>query len=106
MADLLVVDAVDDGGNGNDVDASLMQIVDSLELYVERITDFAVGVRGVADTVELQVGVSETGFSGSLREFLGFCELDAVGCGLHRLVAEFAGVGNSVEGVGTESGLD
>ena len=31
-ANLLVIDAVDDAGNGDDVDASLVEIVDGLEL--------------------------------------------------------------------------
>ncbi len=70
-AHLLVVDAVDDGGYGNDVDAGLVQVVDGLELHVERVADLAVRVGGVADAVELQIGVAETGFSGGLGELLG-----------------------------------
>src|SRR6185312_11326474 len=52
-ADLLVVDAVDDGRNGDDVDAGLVQVVDGLELHVERVADLAVRVGSVADAVEL-----------------------------------------------------
>jgi len=104
-ADLLVVDAVDDRRYGNDVDAGLVQVVDGLELHVERIADLAVRVGGVADTVELQVGVAQTGLSGSLGELLGLRELDAVGRGLHGVVTDLAGVGDGVEEVGAERGL-
>ena len=62
-ADLLVVDAVDDGGDGNDFNAGFVQIVDGLELDVEEVADFAVRVGGVADAVELEVDVTQAGFS-------------------------------------------
>ncbi len=104
-ANLLVVDAVDDRRYGNDVDAGLVQVVDGLELHVERVADLAVRVGGVADTVELEVGVAETGFSGGLGELLGLGELDAVGRGLHGVVTDLAGVGDGVEEVGAERGL-
>src|SRR5260370_6204534 len=55
-ANLLVVDAVDDGGDGNDVDAGLVQVMDGLERHVECVADLAVRVRGVADAVELELG--------------------------------------------------
>ena len=69
-ADLLVVDAVDDGHDGDDVDAGLVQVLDGLELHVEQVADLAVRVGGVADAVELQVGVAQTGFRGGLGELL------------------------------------
>ena len=65
-ADLLVVDAVDDGDDGDDVDAGLVQVLDGLQLHVEQVADLAVRVGGVADAVELQVGVAQTGLSGGL----------------------------------------
>ena len=104
-ANLLVVDAVDDGGDGNDVDASLVQVVDGLELHVERVADLAVRVGGVADAVELQIGVAEAGLSSGLGELLGLGELDAVGCGLYGVVTNLAGVGDGVEEVRRERGL-
>src|ERR1700761_3162216 len=52
-ANLLVIDAVDDGGDGDDVHAGLVQVMDGLELDVERVADLAVRVGGVADAVEL-----------------------------------------------------
>ncbi len=90
---------------GNDVDAGLVQIVDSLELHVERVADLAVRVGCVADTVELQVSVAQASLSGGLGELLGLRELDAVGCGLHGVVTNLAGVGDGVEEVGAQRGL-
>ncbi len=104
-ANLLVIDAVDDTGDGNDVHAGLMQVVDGLKLHVEGVTNLAVAVRGVADSIELQVRVAQTRFGGSLREFLGLGELDAVGCGLHGGVTNLARVSNCVEEVGAQRGF-
>ena len=69
-ADLLVVDAVDDGRHGDDVDAGFVQVVDGLQLYVEQVADLAVRVGSVADAVELEVDVAETGFGSGAAEFL------------------------------------
>ncbi len=104
-ANLLVVDAVDDGGDGDDVDAGLIQVVDGLELHVERVADLAVRVGGVADAVELQVRVAQAGLSRGLGELLRLGELDAVGGGLNAGVADLARVGDGVEEVGRERGL-
>jgi len=103
-AHLFVVDAVDDAGDGNDIDASLIQIVDRLQLDVERVAHLAVRVGCVADAVELEVGVAQTGLSRSLREFLRLGELDAVGRGLDAGVTDLAGVGDGVEEVGLSVG--
>ena len=69
-AHLLVVDAVDDGGDGNDFNAGFVQIVDGLQLYVEQVADLAVRVGSVADAVELEVDVAETGFGSGAAELL------------------------------------
>ena len=69
-AHLLVVDAVDDGGDGDDVDAGFVQVVDGLQLYVEQVADLAVRVGGVADAVELEVDVAEAGFGSGAAELL------------------------------------
>jgi hypothetical protein len=83
-----------------------VQVVDGLELHVEQVADLAVRVGGVADAVELQVGVAQTGFSGGcFAELLALGELDAVGRGLHAVVADLAGVGDGVEEVRRQRGL-
>src|SRR5689334_25089572 len=40
-ANLLVVDAIDDGGDGNDFHAGVMQVVNGLQFYVKEIADLA-----------------------------------------------------------------
>ncbi len=102
-ADLLVVDAVDDGGDGNDVYAGFVQVVDGLQLDVEQVADLAVRVGCVADAVELEVDVTESGFSGGAAQFLALGELDAVGRGLHAVVANLAAVGDGVKEVGRQA---
>ena len=104
-ANLLVVDAVDDCRYGNDVDAGFVQIVDGLEFYVEQVADLAVTVGSVADAVELEVNVTETGFSSGAAKFFGLCKFDAVRCGLHGVVANLARVGDSVKEVRRQGGL-
>src|SRR6266481_4101846 len=59
---LLIVDAVNDGGDGNNVHAVFMQILDGAKLHVKQVADLAVRVGGIADTVKLQVCVPQTGF--------------------------------------------
>ena len=99
IADLLIIDAVDDGRDGHDIDTGFMQVVDSLKLHVERVADLAVRVGSVADAIELQVGVTQTSFRGCLGEFLGLGELDSIGCGLDGRVTNLAGVGYGVKEV-------
>ena len=69
-ADLVVVDAVVDGRHWDDLNAGFVQVVNRLELYVEQVADLAVRVGSVADAVELEVDVAQTGFGGSAAEFL------------------------------------
>ena len=61
-AHLLVVDAVHDRGHRDDIHAGFVQVIDGLQLYVEQVTDFAVRVGGVADAVELEINVAQSGF--------------------------------------------
>src|SRR5690348_7427153 len=96
-SDLLVVDAVDDGHDRHDFDASAMQVVDSLQLHIEQVADLAVCVGSVANAVELQVGVTHAGFSGLLSKLKALRELDAIGCSLYRVVSNLACVTNCVQ---------
>ena len=98
-ADLLVVDAVDDRHDRDDVDAGAVQVLDRAQLDVEQVADAAVRVGGVADAVELQVGVAQAGFGRLLRELRALGELDAVGRRLDAVVADLARVADRVEEV-------
>ena len=51
----------------NDFHAGAVQVVDGFELYVEQVADGAMRVGGVADAVELQIGVAHSGFGCLLR---------------------------------------
>ncbi len=104
-ANLLVVDAVDDGRHRDDIYAGFVQIIDGLQLYVKEVADLAVRVGSVADAVELEVNVAETGFGGGAAELFALRELNAVRSGLHRVVANLARVGHCVKEVGRQRWL-
>src|SRR6476469_4353009 len=82
-ADLLIVDAVDDGGDGYDVHTVFMQVVDGAQLYVKQVADLAMRVGRVADTVKLEVGVTQTGFRSLAAELRRLGKLDSVRGSLH-----------------------
>ena len=96
---LLVVQVVDDGDDRHDLDAGLVQVLDGLQLHVEQVADQAMRVGGVADAVELQVGIAQTRFRGLLGELGALGELDAVGRRLHAVVAHLARVRDRVQEV-------
>ena len=104
-ADLLVVDAVDDGRHRDDIDAGFVKVGDGLELHVKEVADLAVRVGGVADAIKLEIDVAKTGFSGGAAELFALGEFDAVGSSLDRVVADLAAVGDGVKEVRGERGL-
>src|SRR4051794_35942785 len=61
--DLIVVDAVDERRNKHDFNACFVQVVDGAHLHVEEVADLSMAVCVVADTIELQVDVTQTSFS-------------------------------------------
>src|SRR5579862_7791588 len=98
-SDLLVVDAVDDGHDGDDLYSGGVQIFDGFQLHIEEVAYFAMRVGCVADAVELQIGVAHASFGGLLRELQTFREFNSVGCGLHAVVSNFARITHRVEEV-------
>src|SRR5262249_37322268 len=85
-ATLVIVDGVDERGDQDDFDAGLVQVVNRFEFYVEEIANLPVAVGGVADAVELQIDVSQTGLGGPAAELFRLGEFDAVGRSLDRVV--------------------
>jgi len=82
-----------------------MEIIDGLELYIEEVADLAVRVGGVADAIELEVDVAETGFGSGAAELFGLGEFNSIRRGLDRVVADLARVGDGVKEVRREGGL-
>src|SRR5687767_13635454 len=91
-ADLIVVDSIYQRGNKHDFDSCFTQVVDSAHLHVEKIADLTMAIGVVADAIELQVHVTETGFGRLATEFFALGELNSVGRGLHAVVANFSRV--------------
>ena len=99
-ADFFVVDVVDQRGDENDLGAGRVHVLDRLELDVEQVADLAMRVRLVADPVELQIGVAQTGVGRHLRELLVLRELDAVCRRLHGVEAQLPRVLTGLDEVG------
>src|SRR6185503_16326706 len=91
-SDLIVVDAVDERCYENDVNAGFVKIVDRAKLYVEQVSDLAMRVGIVSDSVKLQINKSQTRFRRLAAKFFRFGELDSVRRGLHRVITDFARV--------------
>src|SRR5271169_4265342 len=102
---LFVVDAVYDRDDRNDFYSGFVKVFDRLQLDVEQVAYHAVGVGGVADSVELQVRIAHASFDCLLTEFKTLRELDSVGRGLHGVVSDFAGVADRVKEVWAQRGL-
>ena len=98
-ADLLVVHAVDDGRDRNDVDAGRMQVLNRPQLDVEQVADQAVRIGGVANPVELQVRVTEARLESRAGEIGTLRELDSVRRRLHAAVANLLRVAHGVQEV-------
>ena len=96
-AHLIVVQVVDDRGDQDDFDARLVHVFDGAQFHVKQVAHLAVAIGVVADSVELQVGVAQASFERLLAILLALGELDAVGRGLHAVVADLARVANGVE---------
>ena len=69
-----------------------MQVVDRAQLHIKQIADLTVAVRIVADPVELEIHISQTGCGGFTAKFLALGEFDAIGSGLNTVVSNLARV--------------
>src|SRR6266481_7761805 len=104
-ANLVVVDVVNDGDDQHDFDAGFVHVFDGAQFYIEQVANLAMSVGVVADAIELQVGVTHARFKGLLAGFLALGEFDAVGGGLHAVVADLAGVRDGLEEIRAHGGL-
>ena len=98
-ANLLVVDAVDNGRYRHDVYAVRIQVLDGAHLDVEQVAYGTMGVRRVADAIELEVSVAQPGISGLLAKIGILREFNAVGGRLHAGVADLAAVTHRIQEV-------
>src|SRR6266850_909061 len=105
VSNLFVVDAVHNRGNRHDIYACLVQVVDGAQLHVEQVSDLAMLVGGVTNSVELQIDVAQAGFSSLAAEFFTLGKLDAVGGCLDAVVANLARVAHCIQEVRRKRGL-
>jgi hypothetical protein len=69
-----------------------VQVVDGAHLHVEEVADLAMAVRIVADSVELQINVTQTGFSSLAAELFALREFNTVCSSLNAVITDFARV--------------
>src|SRR5687768_7007007 len=98
-SDLIVVDAVHQRRDENDLNTGFVKVIDGAHLHVEQVADLAVAVRVVSDTVELQVDVTQTRCSSFPAEFFTLRKLDSVRRRLHAVVTNLARVLDRLEEV-------
>src|SRR5690242_15939894 len=96
---LLIVDAVDDCRNWNNINASGIQVLDCLQLHVEQVSDFPMGVGCVSDSIKLQIGVTQSSFRSLLAELFALCEFDSIGRRLYARIAHLARIGDCIQEV-------
>ena len=97
--DLGVVHAVDDGGDGRDVDARVVHHFDRLELDVEEVADVPMFVGVVRHAVELEIRHVESGLFRRVGELRLESEAQPVGRGLHGVVPDLLRVAARLEEV-------
>src|SRR5437870_7493160 len=76
---LLIIDAVHDSGDWDDIYAGLMQVMDGAQLHVKQIANLAVGIGRVADAVKLQVSKTQASFGSLAAKFRRFGKLNSIG---------------------------
>ena len=96
VADLVIVEAFDDGGNEDDFQAGFPDVFDALQLLFPQGFAARAAVDIVADAVELQIERVQAGFLGLLGEFqIG--EFQAVGGRLEMRKAHLLGHAEDIE---------
>src|SRR2546423_8350515 len=80
---LLIIDAVHDSGDRDDIHASLMQVMDGAQLHVKQIANLTVGIGSAADSVKLQASKTQAAFGSLAANFKRFSKLNSIGSCLH-----------------------
>src|SRR5215470_12925168 len=99
IADIVIVDAVDDRVHQSDFHSYPRHVFDRLKFYVEEIADTAMLVLFLRRSIKLQIGAVQTRLFGLANEvgFLG--ETDAVRRSKHAVESDFFRVSDCVQKV-------
>src|ERR1035441_529971 len=104
VADLVIVEAFDDGGDEDDLEPGALDVLDALELFLPQRLAARAAVDVVADAVELQVKRVQAGF----LALLGECkvgEFQAVGGHLGVREAHLFGQAEDIQEARVDGGL-
>src|SRR5476649_1411214 len=96
---LIVVDSVNQGRDQNDLDTSLVQVIDRAQLHIEEISYLSVTVSVVTDAVELEIHVAQASLGGLVAKLLALRKLNPICCRLYRVIANLARISNSFDEV-------
>ena len=74
-----------------------MKVLYCAQFDVKKISDLAMFVSRVADSVKLKIGVAQSRLRSLFAEFRALGELDSIGCGLHAVITDFARVSHGIQ---------
>src|SRR5207253_2507310 len=105
LADGVVVDCVDDGGDQSHLDADRREVLNRAQLHVEEVADAPVLVLLLAHAVELQIDAVLSGLLRLTAELYVLRVAYAVRRGEYAVEADLLRVGHGVKEVGRERWL-
>src|ERR1044072_3990238 len=91
-SNLIVVDSIHERSNQNNFDAGFVKIINRSHLHIEQVSNLAMTVRIVSDSVELQVNVTQSCLGRLSAELFALRKFDPVSCRLNTVVTNLAGV--------------
>jgi hypothetical protein len=89
---LIVVDSIHERSNQNNFDAGFVKIINRSHLHIEQVSNLAMTVRIVSDSVELQVNVTQSCLGRLSAELFALRKFDPVSRRLHTVVTNLARV--------------
>ena len=96
---MIIIDTVYQRGYQHNLNAGFVQVVNRPQLYIEQISNLAVTIRIVTNSIELEIYITQASLGCLPTEFLALCELNSVSCSLHGVVTNFTCVTNSFDEV-------
>src|SRR5216684_1317132 len=86
---LIIVDAVYECRDQNNLNPRLVKIINRPELNIEEIAHLAMAIRVVPNTVELKIHITQTGFRRLTTKLFALRELDPIRGSLDRVIPNF-----------------
>src|ERR1700686_1806068 len=98
-SNLIIVNAVYQRRDQNNLYPSLVKIINPPQLHIEQISYLAVAIRVIANTVKLEIHITQSSFCRLTAKLFTFCELNPVSGRLDRVIPDLARVLNRLNEV-------